>query len=99
MEKTKDLKNKQLVKRLIKLSQPNRKDISKTFDVEDKEERTYSSSTKEVDELELDEVIEELEHWLSEGNPKTEMDDEEYDEENVMDFLKNIDFDYYVKLK
>ena len=98
MEKTKDLKNKKLVKRLIQLSQP-KKDISKTFDVEDEEKKSYSSSTEEVDDLGLDEVIEELEQWLSEGNPKTEMDDEEYDDVDVEDFLKNIDFDYIVKLK
>ena len=42
MEKTKDLKNKKLVRRLIQLSQP-KKDISKTFKVED--EKKYHLDT------------------------------------------------------
>ncbi len=60
MEKTKDLKNKKLVRRLIQLSQP-KKDISKTFKV-DNDKLKYT--TEEVDDLGLDEVIEELEQWL-----------------------------------
>ena len=59
MEKTKDFKNKKLVKRLIQLSQP-KKDISKTFDVEDEVKYT----TVEVDDLGLEEVIQELEDWI-----------------------------------
>ena len=97
MEKTKDLKNKKLVRRLIQLSQP-KKDISKTFEVED--EKKYHLDTEEVDELGLDEVIEELEQWLEEKESKgekVEVDDE--DDEDVIDFLDKIDFDYLVKLK
>jgi len=98
MEKTKDLKNKKLVRRLIQLSQP-KKDISKTFKVDvDKDKVKYT--TEEVDELGLDEVIEELEQWLEEkesNGEKVEVDDEE--NEDVMDFLDKIDFDYLVKLK
>ena len=98
MEKTKDLKNKKLVRRLIQLSQP-KKDISKTFKVDvDKDKVKYT--TEEVDELGLDEVIEELEQWLEEKESKgekVEVDDK--DDEDVMDFLDKIDFDYLVKLK
>ena len=96
MEKTKDLKNKKLVRRLIQLSQP-KKDISKTFKVDDDK---IKYTTEEVDELGLDEVIEELEQWLEEKESKgekVEVDDE--NDEDVMDFLDKIDFDYLVKLK
>ena len=47
MEFTKDLKNKQLVKRLIKLSQP-KKDISKIFKG-DEDKKKYYLDTEEVD--------------------------------------------------
>ena len=96
MEKTKDLKNKKLVRRLIQLSQP-KKDISKTFKVDDDK---VKYTTEEVDEFGLDEVIEELEQWLEEKESKgekVEVDDK--DDEDVMDFLDKIDFDYLVKLK
>ena len=46
MEQTKDLKNKQLVKRLIKLSQP-KKDISKIFKG-DEDKKKYYLDTEEV---------------------------------------------------
>ena len=93
MEKTKDLKNKKLVRRLIQLSQP-KKDISKTFKVDDDK---IKYTTEEVDELGLDEVIEELEQWLEEKESKGEK--VEVEDEDVMDFLNKIDFDYVVKLK
>ena len=96
MEKTKDLKNKKLVRRLIQLSQP-KKDISKTFKVED--EKKYHLDTEEVDELGLDEVIDELEQWLEEKESKEEKVEVDDKDENVMDFLDKIDFDYLVKLK
>jgi cell division septum initiation protein DivIVA len=96
MEKTKDLKNKKLVRRLIQLSQP-KKDISKTFKVED--EKKYHLDTEEVDELGLDEVIDELEQWLEEKESKEEKVEVDDKDENVMDFLNKIDFDYLVKLK
>ena len=97
MEKTKDLKNKKLVRRLIQLSQP-KKDISKTFKVED--EKKYHLDTEEVDELGLDEVIDELEQWLEEKESKEEkVEVDDKDDEDVMDFLDKIDFDYLVKLK
>ena len=95
MEKTKDLKNKKLVRRLIQLSQP-KKDISKTFKVDDDK---VKYTTEEVDELGLDEVIEELEQWLEEKESKGEKVEVEDDDEDVMDFLNKIDFDYVVKLK
>ena len=98
MEKTKDLKNKKLVRRLIQLSQP-KKDISKTFKVDDDKDKV-KYTTEEVDDLGLDEVIEELEQWLEEKESKgekVEVDDEE--DEDVMGFLDKIDFDYLVKLK
>ena len=95
MEKTKDLKNKKLVRRLIQLSQP-KKDISKTFKVDDDK---LKYTTEEVDELGLDEVIEELEQWLEEKESKGEKVEVEDDDEDVMDFLNKIDFDYVVKLK
>ena len=95
MEKTKDLKNKKLVRRLIQLSQP-KKDISKTFKVDDDK---IKYTTEEVDELGLDEVIEELEEWLEEKESKGEKVEVEDDDEDVMDFLNKIDFDYVVKLK
>lgn len=95
MEKTKDLKNKKLVRRLIQLSQP-KKDISKTFKVDDDK---IKYTTEEVDELGLDEVIEELEQWLEEKESKGEKVEVEDDDEDVMDFLNKIDFDYVVKLK
>lgn len=94
MEKTKDLKNKKLVRRLIQLSQP-KKDISKTFKVEVDEDKV-KYTTQEVDELGLDEVIQELEEWLEvkeSKNEKVEVDDDE----DVMDFLNNIDFDCVCK--
>ena len=91
MEKTKDLKNKQLVRRLIKLSQP-KKDISKTFEVEDEVKYT----TQEVGDLGLDEVIQELEEWLEEKESKNEKVEVDEDED-VMDFLNNIDFDCVCK--
>ena len=86
MEKTKDLKNKKLVRRLIQLSQP-KKDISKTFKVDD-DKMKYT--TEEVDDLGLDEVIEELEQWLEEKESNGEKD--EVEDEDVMDFLNKIDF-------
>lgn len=95
MEKTKDLKNKKLVRRLIQLSQP-KKDISKTFKVDDDK---IKYTTEEVDELGLDEVIEELEQWLEEKESKGKKVEVEDDDEDVMDFLNKIDFDYVVKLK
>ena len=95
MEKTKDLKNKKLVRRLIQLSQP-KKDISKTFKVDDDK---VKYTTEEVDELGLDEVIEELEQWLEEKESKGKKVEVEDDDEDVMDFLNKIDFDYVVKLK
>ena len=96
MEKTKDLKNKKLVRRLIQLSQP-KKDISKSFKVDDDDKVKYT--TEEVDNLGLDEVIEELEQWLEEKESKGEKVEVEDDDEDVMDFLDKIDFDYLVKLK
>jgi hypothetical protein len=54
-------------------------------------------TTEEVDDLGLDEVIEELEQWLEEKESKGEK--VEVDDEDVMDFLDKIDFDYLVKLK
>jgi cell division septum initiation protein DivIVA len=88
MEKTKDLKNKKLVRRLIQLSQP-KKDISKTFKVDDDEDK-MKYTTEEVDDLGLDEVIEELEQWLEEKESNGEKD--EVEDEDVMDFLNKIDF-------
>ena len=88
MEKTKDLKNKKLVRRLIQLSQP-KKDISKTFKVNDDEDK-MKYTTEEVDDLGLDEVIEELEQWLEEKESNGEKD--EVEDEDVMDFLNKIDF-------
>ena len=97
MEKTKDLKNKKLVRRLIQLSQP-KKDISKTFKVDDDEDKV-KYTTEEVDDLGLDEVIEELEQWLEEKESNGEKVEVEDEDEDVMDFLNKIDFDYLVKLK
>ena len=98
MEKTKDLKNKKLVRRLIQLSQP-KKDISKTFKVDDEKDKV-KYTTEEVDELGLDEVIEELEQWIEEKESKGEkVEVDDYYDEDVMDFLDKIDFDYLVKLK
>ena len=88
MEKTKDLKNKKLVRRLIQLSQP-KKDISKTFKVDDDEDK-MKYTTEEVDDLGLDEVIEELEQLLEEKESNGEKD--EVEDEDVMDFLNKIDF-------
>ena len=88
MEKTKDLKNKKLVRRLIQLSLP-KKDISKTFKVDDDEDK-MKYTTEEVDDLGLDEVIEELEQWLEEKESNGEKDGVE--DEDVMDFLNKIDF-------
>ena len=88
MEKTKDLKNKKLVRRLIQLSLP-KKDISKTFKVDDDEDKV-KYTTEEVDNLGLDEVIEELEQWLEEKESNGEKD--EVEDEDVMDFLNKIDF-------
>jgi len=88
MEKTKDLKNKKLVRRLIQLSLP-KKDISKTFKVDDDEDK-MKYTTEEVDDLGLDEVIEELEQWLEEKESNGEKD--EVEDEDVMDFLNKIDF-------
>ena len=51
MEKTKDLKNKKLVRRLIQLSQP-KKDISKTFKVDDDKDKV-KYTTEEVDEFRI----------------------------------------------
>lgn len=95
MEQTKDLKNKQLVKRLIKLSQP-KKDISKIFKG-DEDKKKYYLDTEEVDEWGLDEVIQELEEWLEEKESKNEKVEVEDKDEDVIDFLKNIDFDCVCK--
>lgn len=77
-----------MVRRLIQLSQP-KKDISKTFKVDDDEDK-MKYTTEEVDDLGLDEVIEELEQWLEEKESNGEKD--EVEDEDVMDFLNKIDF-------
>ena len=53
MIRTTTLKNKQLRRRLVELSQPNKKDISKTFD------------DSEDEEVDMDEIMRELEDMIN----------------------------------
>ena len=53
MRKTTQLKNKQLRRRLVELSQPNKKDVSKSFDDYDDDE-----------EVDMEEIIRELEDMI-----------------------------------
>jgi hypothetical protein len=54
MRKTTQLKNKQLRRRLVELSQLNKKDVSKTFDDYDDDE-----------EVDMDEIMRELEDMMN----------------------------------
>ena len=53
MIRTTTLKNKQLRRRLVELSQPNKKDVSKTFD------------DSEDEEVDMDEIMRELEDMIN----------------------------------
>ena len=54
MRKTTQLRGKQLRRRLLELSQPNKKDVSKTFDDYDDD-----------DEVDMDEIMRELEDMMN----------------------------------
>ena len=54
MRKTTQLRGKQLRRRLVELSQPNKKDVSKTFDDYDDDE-----------EVDMDEIMRELEDMMN----------------------------------
>ena len=54
MRKTTQLRGKQLRRRLVELSQPNKKDVSKTFDDYDDD-----------DEVDMDEIMRELEDMMN----------------------------------
>ena len=54
MRKTTQLRGKQLRRRLVELSQPNKKDVSKTFDDYDDDE-----------EVDMDEIMRELEDMIN----------------------------------
>tara|TARA_B100000035_G_scaffold288681_1_gene274508 strand:+ start:20380 stop:20694 length:315 start_codon:yes stop_codon:yes gene_type:complete len=87
------------VKRMILMERaglkvpPNKKndaeeELDKTKLKDDALEKTFSDVKDDEFEYELEEIIKELEDYI---------DDKEEEEEDVVDFLKNIDFDCVCK--
>ena len=64
MRKTTQLRGKQLRRRLVELSQPNKKDVSKTFDDYDDDE-----------EVDMDEIMRELEDMINSDEEDDSDDD------------------------